>query len=249
MTAALRVIDTGLAAPHWNIAVTSALAETRTAEGAADVLRFHRYEPCVLIGRGQRAEEAADLAACGRLGIAVARRVTGGGAVYMDPDVLAFDLVLARPRLAGEMLFAEVGTAVAGAVTELGVAARCGPSGSVLAGRRKVCGLSGSFSGPVAALQMSILVDVERPALEAALRLDGTAAFVTSLAEELGRAPAMAEVQAAVTRALAAALGATFAPGVLGAEERRLAGRLLAEEIGTEAFVMGRDAVPAGAGP
>lgn len=240
MTGRLRLIDTGVAPARWNVAATAALAERRAGAGeGADVLRFHRYEPCVLLGRGQRVDEAADLAACRRLGVALARRVTGGGAVFMAPSVLAFDLVLRRPPVTGEELFAQVGTAVAAALATFGPDARCGASGAVLIGGRKACGLSGSFEGPVAALQMSILVDLDRTVLEAVLRLQGTGAAVTSLAEEIGRPPHMDEVQAAVVRALAVMLRAKPVSGELDAAEARLAERLLGEEIGTDAFVMG----------
>ena len=49
----LRVIDTGLRSPRWNIAMTAALAKLRDADEISDTLRFQRFQPCVLVGRNQ----------------------------------------------------------------------------------------------------------------------------------------------------------------------------------------------------
>src|SRR5262245_63854791 len=93
---ALRVIDTGLQPPGWNIALTAALAELRSAGGIPDTLRFQRFTPCVLLGRTQDARREVHVDFCRQNGIALARRLTGGGAVYMDAGVLSWQLVAAR---------------------------------------------------------------------------------------------------------------------------------------------------------
>lgn len=207
-----RLIDTGIAPARWNIAVTAALVEGRAA-GARDAIRFHRYEPSVLIGAGQEAEKAADLAACRRHGVAVARRVTGGGAVYMDEGVLAFDLVLKRPGARPEALFRAAGEAVSAALGRLGVAAAPdGPNGVAVEGA-KICGLAGQFEGPVMALQASVLVDVDRARLLEVLGLPRrTALPITTLADRLARPVAMAQVTSALAAALQAAFGLAAEP-------------------------------------
>jgi lipoate---protein ligase len=78
---ALRIIDTGLKPARWNVAMTAALVELHSKGGAGDLVRFHRYPPCVLIGATQKAERVADLEHCRRSGIDLVRRITGGGAV------------------------------------------------------------------------------------------------------------------------------------------------------------------------
>jgi hypothetical protein len=62
----------------------------------------------------------------------------------------------------------------------------------------------------------------------------------------------MAEVQASLAAGLADALGLALEDGAPSARETALAARLLAEEIGTEAFVAGAepsDAVAAAGAP
>ena len=83
MNPGLLVIDTGLADPRRNVALTAALIEAHVRGEIPDTLRLHRYQKCVLIGRSQDAETVLDAAACRRRGAAIVRRVTGGGAVAM----------------------------------------------------------------------------------------------------------------------------------------------------------------------
>lgn len=208
-----RLLDTGIAPARWNIAATTVLVEGRAAVGARDVIRFHRYEPSVLIGAGQEAEKVADLAACRRHGVAVERRVTGGGAVYMDEGVLAFDVVLRRPGARPEALFQAAGAAVAAALGRFGVLAEAGGSHGVTVAGAKICGLAGQFEGPVMALQASVLVDVDRGRLLEVLGLPPeTALPIVTLAGCLGRPVAMGEVIGALSVALAEAFGLVAEP-------------------------------------
>ena len=74
---------------------------------APDTIRFHRYERCVLLGRSQIAADAVDRDYCRRRGIAIAHRVTGGGAVYMSPEMLAWDVVVERRMFGGDLDLAD----------------------------------------------------------------------------------------------------------------------------------------------
>ena len=113
MSGPLRIIDTGVRPARWNIAMTQALAELHVQGEMPDTLRLHRYARSVLIGSSQHAADVVDIEGCARKGVEIARRVTGGGAVYMAPGVLAWDLVIARQS--GETL-ENVSAAICGAV-------------------------------------------------------------------------------------------------------------------------------------
>ena len=66
-----RILDTGLRPARWNVAMTAALAELHAQDGdVGDTVRFHRYPACVLLGRSQDIEHAADVEYCRRAGIA-----------------------------------------------------------------------------------------------------------------------------------------------------------------------------------
>jgi hypothetical protein len=122
----LRILDTGLAPARWNVAMTATLAELRSRDAIGDTVRFHRYPACVLVGAGQDVQLAVDLEYCRRAGIAIARRVTGGGAVYMSPGVLAWDVVLDRADCGGSLdgVTREVCGGVAAGLSRLGAKAR-----------------------------------------------------------------------------------------------------------------------------
>src|SRR5215471_19250569 len=103
MSTALRVVDTGLMPARVNIALTAALAELHRAGQCPDTLRFHLYPPSVLIGRNQALERVVNPSYCRRNSIEIARRITGGGAVFMSPGVLAWDIVAERRRFGASL--------------------------------------------------------------------------------------------------------------------------------------------------
>lgn len=237
MNAPLRLIDTGLSDARRNIAVTAALAERHAGGHAPDTLRLYRFPRAVLLGAGQRLDEAVDVAACRAAGIAIARRVTGGGAVYMGPGVLTFDLVAERRRLGGELaaIGARVGAGLAAGLARLGIAARFAPPNSITVDERKISGASGLLDGDTAVLQGTVLVDADLTEMAAALAAPagkGIAAQVTTLAIALGRVPPADAVKAALLDGLAAALGRGFIAAEIEPAEVTLAERLLAEGIG-----------------
>jgi lipoate---protein ligase len=258
----LRILDTGLMPPRWNVAMTAALAELRArdAAGSADpqlrlglraslTVRFHRYPACVLLGASQDMESAADVAYCRAAGIEIARRVTGGGAVFMSPEMLAWDVLVDR-RAFGEDLAAvteRICGGVAAGLSRLGAAARFQRPNDTQIGGRKVSGSAGYVAGRGAMLQGTVLIGDDVPAMERALRLrEGQLRErVTCLAAELGAPPALPAVVDCITLGLAEALGREPMPSRPRDDELALCDKLLREEIGTDAYVAGRAAAPA----
>ncbi|HWM49082.1 MAG TPA: biotin/lipoate A/B protein ligase family protein [Xanthobacteraceae bacterium] len=244
----LRVIDSGVAPARWNIAVTAALAELHRAGSVPDTLRFHRYPRSVLLGRHQVLDREIDTEQCRRRNLEIARRVTGGGAVYMCPGILAWDLVMDRAQLGARLGAAaeHVCATVADGLRRLGVAARVDPPNDIVIDGRKVSGSSGAFDGPALVHQGTVVLEFDRAEMAGVLKARpgrlAPAARVTSLAESLGRAPTADEVRDALTAAMSHAWGASVREAELSADERALAQVLLEREIGTDAFVFGTDA-------
>jgi lipoate-protein ligase A len=248
MTAPLRVIDTAVMPARWNVAATAALTELHGAGRIGDTLRFHRYPACVLIGRHQVLARAIDLECCRRDGIEIARRVTGGGAVYMAPGVLAFDLVIGRKRVGLHLAQAtqRIGEAIAAGLSRLGAPARYRPDNEIEVEGRRISGMSGYCDGGTALHQGAILIDTDLRAMADYLRLPPggaphldrlVSARMTTIAGYLGRVPAAGEVEAAVAGALARALGLDAAERGLPEEERALIATRQHEEFGQDSFV------------
>ena len=124
-------------------------------------MRFHRYPACVLLGRSQVAAEAVDVERCRREGIEVVHRVTGGGAVYMSPRMLAWDVVLDRRAFAGDLGAAtrRICEGVAAGLSRLGCSARFRPANDIEIGGLKVSGSSGYAEGRSVALQGTVLIE------------------------------------------------------------------------------------------
>jgi lipoate-protein ligase A len=138
--------------PYRNLAVEEHLARTCPE----DVVRlvFYRNAPTVVIGRNQDPWQEADLAAAARRGVAVARRVTGGGAVVHDTGNLNYGFIMPR-RLYLPARFLQI---VVEALGTLGIAATACARSSIWVGDRKVSGTAFLLTGRTALLHGCILV-------------------------------------------------------------------------------------------
>ena len=244
MTSLLRAIDTGLLTARRNVAVTAALAALHRTGQCPDTLRFHVYPRSVLIGRHQILTQAVNSIFCSRNGIEIARRITGGGAVFMSPGILAWDIVAERRRFGATRKMAAAGICegLAAGVRRLGLPARYRPPNAIEIAGRKVCGAAGSFEGPTLTYQGTLLVAFDIHEMVGALaQVDDQ---MTSVSEFVDRVPPMDEIKAAVTAGIAEACRADITHEALNAQERALADRLFDEEIGSDAFVFdGAEAV------
>ena len=248
---AFRVIDTGIRDGRANIAFDAALIEERQAGRVPDTIRFLRFPPTALIGRHQDLSREVDLDYCRRNGIGVVRRITGGGAIYLDQGQLGWELVFHRASLGTPVLgelAREICTAAARGLSELGIDARFRPRNDIEVDGRKIGGTGGFFDGDVLIYQGTVLVDLDPQEMVAALsipaakvakrRLDSAAERVVTLRELLGDAvPDIASIQRALIRGFGEGLGITAEPGKITAAEEALAGRYDREEIGTDEFV------------
>jgi lipoate-protein ligase A len=80
---------------YTNLAMDEAIAKTNLEnENTLNTIRFWQSHRTVIIGRFQCVHKEVDLDYCHENGIAIARRFTGGGAVYQDVGNLNFSLRL-----------------------------------------------------------------------------------------------------------------------------------------------------------
>jgi lipoate-protein ligase A len=235
VTASWRLLDTGIRRAAENMALNRALLEARQAGEAPPTLRFLQFLPSALLGYHQSAEQELDLDHCAAEGIAVQRRITGGGAIYMDPGQLGWELYLSRRELGTADMAAiarRICEAAAQGISALGVDARYRPRNDIEVGGRKISGTGGAFDGEALMYQGTLLIqfDVERmlrvlriPADKLSDKAIGSARErVTSLAELLGTAPPLADIKARLAEAFSRAFGVDFAPsGLTPPEEAR----------------------------
>ena len=249
--ARFRIIDTGLRGARENIAFDSALLESHKTGAIPDTVRFLRFRPSALIGRHQALSREVQLAHCRANGIEVARRITGGGAIYFDPGQLGWELVFHRGTFELNGL-AEVTRglceAAAAGLSRLGFNARYRPRNDIEVEGRKICGTGGFFDGDTLFYQGTLLIDTDPQAMVSALNvpraklekrgLDSAAARVVTLRELLGPdLPELDAIRQTLLDGFAERLGLVPEPGEISEHEERLAAAIHDDEIGTDAFV------------
>lgn len=250
MAAILRVVDSGIRDGRRQIALDQAMIDAHKAGRIPDSIRFLRFRPTALVGRHQALSREINLAHCRANGVGVARRITGGGAIYFDEGQLGWELVVHRSTLgigALAELTRHICEAAAAGLCRLGVNAKYRPRNDIEVDGRKVSGTGGFFDQDTLFFQGTVLVDMDPADMLAALNvpraklakraLDSAAQRVVTLKELLGAAPSLESIQKALLAGFAERLGITTVPGEITAHEESLAAQYYDEEIGTDAFV------------
>jgi lipoate-protein ligase A len=247
----LHVMDTGVLEGRMNIALGQALIERHRQGALPDTLRFLRFPPTALIGRHQVLDQEVDVDFCHGHGIGLVRRITGGGAIFLDPGQLGWELVISRSTLDGATLTElarKICEAAAMGLRKLNVDARFRPRNDIEVGGRKLGGTGGFFDGDTLFFQGTVLVDLDPALMVSALKvprpklqkreLDSAEQRVVTLRELLpDDCPDMATIQEALVTGFEEGLGVRGERVELDRETRSLAERLYAEEIGLDDFV------------
>jgi len=248
-----RLIDSGVADGRRQIAYDAALTELHEAGRAPDTLRFLRFPPTVLIGLHQSMHREVQVDRCRAEGVALVRRVSGGGAIYLDPGQVGWELVFRRGALPESDLGGIarlICEAVAGGLSDaFGIDARFRPRNDIEVEGRKLSGTGGFWQGDTMVYQGTVLVDMDAGRVRdllnvpaAKLARNGAADAgdrLVTLKALLGEAPTVEAVQDAVRKGLATRLGIIATPDTPSPEELDLTEKKLTREIGTETFVMG----------
>ena len=246
-----RIIDTGVREGRANIAFDPALIELRQQDEVPDTIRFMRFPPTALIGRHQDLSREVHLDNCAEDGVGVVRRVTGGGAIYLDEGQLGWELVFHRASLGIANLpdlAAAICNAAAAGLRELGVKAKFRPRNDIEVDGRKISGTGGFFDGDILIYQGTVLVDLNPDNMVRALRvprsklakrsLDSAAQRVVTLKELLGdQLPDIATIHRALVEGFEEGLGIKTAEGTISDAEEALARQYFDEEIGRNDFV------------
>lgn len=236
---ALRLIGDQHVSARRNIALTAAMAQLHSEGIIPDTLRIYQYPESVLLGRNQDIATAADIELCHAHGVEVARRVTGGGAIYMDSGVIVWDLVLARSSALDIGLVAgHVCRAIAIALSQIGIEAYCRSENEILIGGKKVAGASGYFDGPTLVYQGSLMIAPDFEKMATILRLPSACRDLASLATATCQDTSCAEIELLLSGSIVKALNRSVAPSGISPEEKTRADFLFMQEIGTAGFVL-----------
>ena len=250
MSHKVRVMNTGLRSGRENIAHDQAMIDARLAGDIPDTLKFIQFKPSALIGRHQDLSQELKLNECKARGVETVRRVSGGGAIYLDEGQLGWGLVCDRSILGTVSLpeiTEKVCNAVASGLSELGIDAQFRPRNDIEVDGRKISGTGGFFDGNTLIFQGTVLIDLSPETMMAVLNvpahklekhdLKTAAQRVTSLKALMGRTPSHQEVQDAMLKGFRDVLDIEFFDDVSSDVEEKLARQYYDEEIGTDEFV------------
>lgn len=160
MPQAPRNIESRSTDPYTNLAIEACLM--RSAREGEPILYLWQNERTVVIGRNQCASAECDVERLERDGGHLARRRSGGGAVYHDLGNLNFTFVTAP----GDYDQTEQTDVILNAVRSLGIAAeRTGRNDLVVDGGRKFSGHAYQHTGEASCHHGTIMVAVDVDAL------------------------------------------------------------------------------------
>lgn len=219
-----------------------------------NTLRFLQFKPCTLVGRHQNVYLEVNVPYCRKHGLAINRRITGGGSLYWGPLELGWSLHAAKdtpgiPRKVEDM-YRLLLEGTARGLQKLGLAAAYRPFNDIEIKGQKIAGSGGTELNHSFMFQCSLLVDFDIREMVKALRfpvekmsdkaIRSMDERVTSLHKQLGYIPAHQDIKQAVLFGLQETLGCTFYHGErTPAEEAMFQKRL--PYIQSEAWVYGTD--------
>jgi len=170
-----QLIDEDSTEVYRNLAYDEAVARvTANQDDKANTLRFWRSDRAVVIGRFQCVHKEVNLSYCRENEIAIARRFTGGGAVFQDPGNLNLSICANRsekyvPQTLKEIYELFIGS-IATALHSLDVPASYDPVGSCIRIKDlKITGTAGWLKRGVAFLHGTLLINADLSMLQQSL--------------------------------------------------------------------------------
>ena len=220
-----RLIDTGLRPAAENIAINRAMLDAHQEGLIPHTLRFLRFQPSALVGFHQSVEQELRADYCAAHGIAIQRRITGGGAIYFDETQIGWELYLHR-RVLGTADMQEISRSIcemaAAGMRRLGVDAQFRPRNDIEVNGRKISGTGGAFEGDSIMYQGTLLIDFDIEKMLRVLRIpveklsDKAIASarerVANLKDLLGVAPERETVMRSLAQSFAEGFGVEFEP-------------------------------------
>ncbi len=224
----IQVMDSGLQHGQVNNAMDRHDLAAHAQGVCVDRLRFYRSLPSGSVGCHQVIDRELRIDYCHDHNIAVVRRPTGGGAIYLDPQQLGWSLIIRRSHAMGlAQLLALFVKGLVDGLNLLGIVAYAKHPNDVEIDGRKIATLFMACEADSVLVQGTVLLDADIRTMLETLRVpteklspNGLSAArerLITVKECLGEIPALATVQAALTRGLMASLARKFVDATMTA--------------------------------
>ncbi|MCF8563639.1 lipoate--protein ligase family protein [Alicyclobacillus tolerans] len=226
-----RLLDPG-PLPAWRqMALDAVVIRARAEHRVPDTIRFMEFEPhAALLGYHQALDLEVYADVCADLGVEVNRRITGGGAIYMDSRQLGWEICLSSQSstLPAEpmQIYQKFASVVVETLAHFGIEAAFRPVNDVEVCGRKISGTGGTQWGDAWIYQGTLLIDFDVDTMLRVLRLPIeklTDKEVSSFRQRTvtvrellrGAVPPISEVKAVMVNALQKVLGVQVQPATL----------------------------------
>lgn len=237
MSGVWRLLDTGSLPAAHNMALEKVILTARSRDWAPDTVHFLQFSPhAALVGYHQAVELEIEEDYCRSHGIEINRRISGGGAIYMDEGQLGWEIFARKdtPGIPGKLedmyrLLCE--SAIAG-LSKLGVNARFRPQNDIEVDGRKISGTGGTEIGDSLLYHGTVLTDFDVDTMINCLKLpvkkledkqvQGFKERVVCLREVLGYQPPLPVIKKAMAEGFSEVLGIKLVAGEMTVEEREL---------------------------
>ncbi len=237
-----RLLSTTSSDVYHNLAVDEALAKTYLHdENKRNTIRFWESERAVVIGRFQCVHKEINLKYCEERNISIARRFTGGGAVFHDRGNLNYALRLHQshtyvPRGLKELYETFIG-AITKSLNDINIPAKFDPVGSCIRIRgKKISGTAGWIKRGISFIHGTLLIDANLEMLRSSLNppegqpiylrdktrircMESKRDTVTNIALEIEECPTREQIQRSIIETLEALSGETIVDGKLDKRE------------------------------
>ena len=230
--------------PALNVALDEVLTERVSRKLSPPVLRFWRWtDPAVILGRSQSLTNEVQPGAAREFGVAIVRRMTGGGAMFLQPEgAITYSLYLPEAAVAGLSIRSSYEVCEAWLIRglrSLGVDAHHVPINDIACSEGKIGGAAQARRGGVVLHHTTLAYDMDLGRMVQVLRIGreklkdkGTASAakrVSPLVRQTGLS------RAAVVRALFEGFRTTFGGTIdaLTADELAEAADLVRTKYGT----------------
>jgi len=237
--------------PRMSLATEEAILKEVVNGRSPPTLWLWRHANAVIIGRFQLPEEELNMDYVKQKGLIIAKRNTGGGAIYQDLGNVIFSVISQDRFNIGSDYVKMYRTMIGPLVNQLrkkGINAESPGLNDVTVNGRKVMGTAATITKGVIMFHATLLVKSDIKALASALKvpveklkdkgIESAVHRVTNLYDETGMG--VLETNFTITDSYAETLNFEYKRGDLTDKEIELAQKLYVEKYNTEEWIFGR---------
>lgn len=243
-----QLIHTGPQMPLQHMALDQVLLDEVAAGRRAPTLRIWEWAaPAVVIGIFQSLKNETDAEAARRHGIQVVRRITGGGAMFVEPgNTITYSIYAPQSLVAGMSFrdaYAYMDAFVLEALGELGIKAWYQPLNDITSEGGKIGGAAQAHRGGAVLHHVTMAYDIDAVKMLQVLRIGREKLSDKGTTSAAKRVDPLRSQTGLPREAIIERMIATFRrrhglrPGALTAGELAAAERLITEKFGTEAWL------------